>query len=56
MTEVFKTFNKINSKFLRDIFKQKSTTYNLTCGNVLRKPETKTKKYGVWTARFNGKC
>ena len=36
MTEVFKTVNKINPEFMRDVFKQKSTTYNLRYGNVLK--------------------
>ena len=37
---------------MRDVFEQKSTTYNLRCGNVLRITETKTKNDGIWTGRF----
>ena len=53
---MIEVFNTINPDFMRDTFEQKSTTYNLKCENVLRIAETKTKKYGMWTAKFNGKC
>ena len=34
MLEVFKTVNKINLEFMRDIFEQKSTSCDLMFGNV----------------------
>lgn len=52
MTEIFKTVNKINPEFMRDIFEQKSTTSNLRYGNVLKIRKSKTKSYGMWKARF----
>ena len=56
MIEVSNTVNVIKLEWMKDIFEQKSTTYNLRCGNDLTIPGTKTKKYGMWTVRFNGKC
>ena len=52
MIEAFKTVNRINPEFMRDVFEQKSTTYNLRYRNVLRITETKTKNDGMWTGRF----
>ena len=52
MIEAFKTVNRINPEFMRDVSEQKSTTYNLRYGNVLRITETKTKNDGMWTGRF----
>ena len=40
---------------MKEIFIKKHIKFNLRCGDVLLKiPETKTKKYGVQTARFQG--
>ena len=55
MIEVFKTLNDNNPSFMKEIFIKKHIKFNLRCGDVLLKiPETKTKKYGVQTARFQG--
>ena len=58
MIKVFKAVNNRNPEFMRDIFEQKSKTYNLRCGNdlMISIADTKTKKYGIWAARFNDKC
>ena len=55
MIGVSNTVNVIKLELMRDIYEQKSTTYNLRCENDLRIPGTKTKKYGTWTVRFNRK-
>ena len=54
MTEVYKCINKLNPAFMWEIFKIKTTPYNLRIGKLTKLPKTKTKCYGINAFIFRG--
>ena len=47
LTEVFKTFNNENPKFLQDMFLKKETTYDLRSSNLLTFPWVEKSRHGL---------
>ena len=54
MTEVYKCIHKLNPAFMWEIFKIKTTPYNLRIGKLTKLPKTKTKCYGINAFIFRG--
>ncbi len=55
MVEIYKTKFNLNPAFMKQIFKEKETSYNLRCSDKLQLPKAKTTCLGVDTVRFMGK-
>ena len=54
MTEMYKTKNDLNPAFMREIFCQHESQYNLKNSNNFSLPRIKTVTYGSETIRFRG--
>ena len=54
MSEIFKTNLGLNPCFMKRIFAQKSTSYNLRMNNLLDVPRPQTVSYGIQSAVFLG--
>ena len=54
MTEVYKCIHKLNPAFMWEIFKIKTTPYNLRIGKLTKLPKTETKCYGINAFIFRG--
>ena len=54
MSEIFKTNLGLNPCFMKRIFVQKSTSYNLQMNNLLGVPRSQTVSYGIQSAVFLG--
>ena len=54
MTEVYKCIHKLNPAFMWEIFKIKTTPYNLRIGKLTKLPKTKTICYGINAFIFRG--
>ena len=54
MTEVYKTKNRLNPSFMRELLKPRDLQYNLRNNNTLEIPEVRTTSYGIDTVQFIG--
>ena len=54
MTEIFKTINKENPPFMKEIFGREDSVYNLRCMFRPKVPRALTAKNGLETLSFRG--
>ena len=54
MTEMFKTINNLNPRFMNEAFPQRNAAYNLRNANTFTVPMVHTVKYGTETVRYTG--
>ena len=54
LTEIYKTKNKINPEFMKEIFLFKETKYNLRKKDLLQTTNMKTTTFGINTFTFEG--
>ena len=52
--EIFKIFKDLNPIFITEIFCYKETKHFLRSSNLLKLPETKSKRYGTNSVFFRG--
>ena len=51
---MFKTKENINPPFMKEIFRERNTTYNLRNNNEFMLPRAKTVTYGTETIKYRG--
>ena len=54
MTEMYKTRSGLSPPFMKDIFADQNTGYDLRNGNDTRLPKVHTRTYGIETTSFLG--
>ena len=54
MTEIYKTKSGLSPPFMKDIFTERNTGYNLRHGNDSQIPKVHTTTYGIETILFLG--
>ena len=54
MTEIYKTRSGLSPPFMKDIFAERNTGYNLRHGNDSQLPKVHTTTYGIGTISFLG--
>ena len=54
MSEIYKTRSDLNPPFMKDIFAERNTGYNLRYGNDSQLPKVHTTAYGIETISFLG--
>ena len=54
MTEIYKTRSGLNPPFMKDIFAERNTGYNLRHGNDTQLPKVHATTYGIETISFLG--
>ena len=52
MTEIYETRSGLSPPFMKDIFDERNTGYNLRHGNDTQLPKVHTTKYGIETVSF----
>ena len=54
MIEIFKTKENINSPFMKEIFRERTITYNLRNNNEFMLPTAETETFGTETIKYRG--